>query len=112
MARGGHGLPKVSLGPTLLCSAGGPPLKQPYGRFRVGPPAGLVACGRLLPFWTPHAVSLFWLNKYEIRQNGFYFLQFERIRGILLNFDAIISVWQGVAMDDLKFHPGPPSPTL
>jgi hypothetical protein len=46
MARGGHGLPKVSLGlpcATLLHPAGGPPLKWPYGRFMVGLPAG-VAC--------------------------------------------------------------------
>jgi hypothetical protein len=36
--------------PTLLCPAGGTPLKQPYGRFRGGPLAGRAACGRLLPF--------------------------------------------------------------
>jgi hypothetical protein len=23
-----------------------------------------------------------------------------------------VGVWQGVAMDSLKFHPGPPCPTL
>jgi hypothetical protein len=61
MARGGDGFPKVSPGPailTLLRLVGGPPLKRPHGRFRGGPPAGQVACGRLLPFWTPHAVRL------------------------------------------------------
>jgi hypothetical protein len=29
--------------PTLLCPAGGPPLKWPYGRFRDGPPTGQAA---------------------------------------------------------------------
>jgi hypothetical protein len=61
MERGGHGLPKVSPGPaisTLLRPVGGPPLKQPYGRFRGGPPAGRAACGCLPPLWTPHAVHL------------------------------------------------------
>jgi hypothetical protein len=43
---------------TLLHSAGGPPLKQPYGHFRGGLPVGWVAYGRLLPLWTPHAVRL------------------------------------------------------
>jgi hypothetical protein len=40
MARGGHGLPKVSPGPampTLLRPADGPPLKWPYGCFSGGP---------------------------------------------------------------------------
>jgi hypothetical protein len=40
MARGGHGLPTVSLGPpypTLLHPAGGPPLKRPYGLFMGDP---------------------------------------------------------------------------
>jgi hypothetical protein len=46
--------------PTLLRPAGGPPLKQPYGRVRGGPPTGGSACGYLLPLWnwTPHAVLL------------------------------------------------------
>jgi hypothetical protein len=42
----------------LLRPAGGPPLKQPYGCFWGGPPAGQVACSRLLPLWPPHAVRL------------------------------------------------------
>jgi hypothetical protein len=44
--------------PTLLRPAGGPPLNRSYSRFKVGLPAGRVVCGRLLPPWTPHAVSL------------------------------------------------------
>jgi hypothetical protein len=44
--------------PTLLRPAGGPPLKRPYDHFRGGLPAGRVACGHLLPLWTPHAVRL------------------------------------------------------
>jgi hypothetical protein len=38
MARGGHGLPKVSPGPAM-----------PYPSM---------PCGRLLPLWSPHAVRL------------------------------------------------------
>jgi hypothetical protein len=43
MARGGHGLPKVSTGPcsTHVCPMGGTPLKRPYGCFKGGPPAGV-----------------------------------------------------------------------
>jgi hypothetical protein len=40
--------------PTLLRLTGGLPRKWPYGRFRGGPPTGQVACGRLLPLWTPN----------------------------------------------------------
>jgi hypothetical protein len=43
---------------TLLCPVGGLPLRRPYGRFRGGPPAGWVACGRLLPLQSRHAVRL------------------------------------------------------
>jgi hypothetical protein len=49
---------RCPLCPTLLRPAGGPPPKWPYIRFRGGPPARQAACGRLLPFWTPHAVRL------------------------------------------------------
>jgi hypothetical protein len=42
----------------LLCPAGELPLKQPYGRFRSDLAAGRVACGRLVPLWTPHAIRL------------------------------------------------------
>ena len=44
--------------PTLLRPAGVSPLKRPYDRFRGGPPTGQVACGCLLPLWTPNAVRL------------------------------------------------------
>jgi hypothetical protein len=40
--------------PILLRPVGGPPLKQPYSRFRDGLPALRAAWGRLLPLWTPH----------------------------------------------------------
>jgi hypothetical protein len=43
MARGGHGLPKVSLGPVMpypSTPCRGAPLKQPYGCFRGGCPQG------------------------------------------------------------------------
>jgi hypothetical protein len=42
--------------PPVLRPAGGPFLKRPYGQFRDGLPVGRVACGRLIPFWTPRAV--------------------------------------------------------
>jgi hypothetical protein len=45
MTRGGHELPKVSPGPTMpnpFTSMSGPPLKQPYGRFRDDLLAGVV----------------------------------------------------------------------
>jgi hypothetical protein len=45
-ARGDHGLHKVSLGSAMPNSC---------GRFRS---ARRAACGRLVPFWTPHAVLL------------------------------------------------------
>jgi hypothetical protein len=47
MARGGHGLPKVSLGPDRPDPS--TPFKWATGR---------ATCSRLLPFWTPHIVRL------------------------------------------------------
>jgi hypothetical protein len=44
--------------PNPLNPAGRPPLKRPYSCFRGGPSARRVACSRLLPPWTPHAVHL------------------------------------------------------
>jgi hypothetical protein len=38
---------------TLLNSAVGPPLKQPFGHRRGVSPTGWAACGCLLPLWTP-----------------------------------------------------------
>jgi hypothetical protein len=52
MGRGGPGQPCQ----TLLCPEGGPPLKQPNGCSWGGLPVGLAACGRILPFWIPHAI--------------------------------------------------------
>jgi hypothetical protein len=62
MAMGGHGLPKVSLGPAMLDSSTPcrwSPLKQPYGCFKDAwwPPAGQAACGRLLSPWTPYTLT-------------------------------------------------------
>jgi hypothetical protein len=62
MARGGHGLPKVSPrsampNPSKPCGhAGRPPMKRSYSCLRGGPPSGRGACGCLLPLWKPHAV--------------------------------------------------------
>jgi hypothetical protein len=47
----------------------GPSLKRPYGCFRGGTPAGWVACGRLLPPLTPHAIRL-WLKEAENEFNA------------------------------------------
>jgi hypothetical protein len=59
MARDGHGLPGVSLGPAMRNPSmpwGRPPLAlQP---FQGSPPAVWAACDHLLPFWTAHAVLL------------------------------------------------------
>jgi hypothetical protein len=52
--------------PTLLRLAGGPPHKWSYGRFRGALPHAGRACGRLLPFWTPHAVRLCFSPNEEI----------------------------------------------
>jgi hypothetical protein len=71
--------------PTLLPPTGRPLMKQPYGLFRGGPPAGWAGCGRLLPFWTPHAVRLrratifdffrrFSLFRFSYRKRFFCFL--------------------------------------
>jgi hypothetical protein len=53
--------------PTLLRPAAGPVLKQPYSRYRGGPPARRVACSHFLRLLTPHAVRLWLLNKSAIR---------------------------------------------
>jgi hypothetical protein len=42
--------------PTLLCPAGGPPMKQLYSNFWSGPPAGRTPCSCLLPPWVPHVI--------------------------------------------------------
>jgi hypothetical protein len=54
IARGGHGLPKISLVlPCLLRPAGGPPQKQPNGRFRGGPLTGWAAVAIFYPIAHP-----------------------------------------------------------
>jgi hypothetical protein len=72
MIRGGHGLPKLSLCPTLLHTAGGPPLKHPYGHFCGGPPGGRAVFSHLQPLWTPHDVHLWeearWCNRIPRRK--------------------------------------------
>jgi hypothetical protein len=63
MARGGHGLPKVILGPAMpdpSTPCGGPPLGWAEKAYRVS--SRLVPCGHLLPLWTPHAVRLCMIN--------------------------------------------------
>lgn len=46
---------------TLLFTAGGPPLKRPYSRFRGDPPARQVACSYPLPLWTPCTFMIFFV---------------------------------------------------
>jgi hypothetical protein len=63
MARGGHGLLKVSYGPAmpnLLCPAGGPPLKQPYSLLIGGLLTGRATCDRLIPFGHPTPYAYGW----------------------------------------------------
>jgi hypothetical protein len=63
MAKGGYGLPNVSPGPRPTGPAmpysstpyGRATPETAYGRFRGDPLTGRAACGRLQPFWTPHA---------------------------------------------------------
>jgi hypothetical protein len=48
--------------------AGGSPLIRPCGNFRGGLPAGQVACGHLLPPWTPPALRFCTLQVLEQRE--------------------------------------------
>jgi hypothetical protein len=61
IAKVGHGLPKVSPRPPMpypFKPCGRANLKTAFSwPFQDGPHAGQVACGRLLPFWTPHAYA-------------------------------------------------------
>jgi hypothetical protein len=62
IARGGHGLPKVSPGlpcVTLLRPAGRPPLKQPYGYFRGDRPIGQASAAVFNPLDTPRHTPMF-----------------------------------------------------
>jgi hypothetical protein len=61
MARGAHGLSKVSPGPAMpypFTPCGREPLKRPHGNLRSRPPVGWAASGRLLILLTPHGVRL------------------------------------------------------
>jgi hypothetical protein len=49
----GVAMDSLKFRPTLLCPAGGPPLKRPYGCLSGGLPAEWVACGHLYPFGYP-----------------------------------------------------------
>jgi hypothetical protein len=61
MARGGYGLPKAWLGPTMpyfSTPCGWPPLNRPYSHFWGSPPAMWAAYGLLLPLTEPDATRL------------------------------------------------------
>jgi hypothetical protein len=63
MARGGHAIPNVWLGPAmpyLSTSCGRPPLERPYGHFRDGRPQREQPAAILYPLGhpTPYASSL------------------------------------------------------
>jgi len=69
IARGIHGLLKVSLGlampnPSMPCGRA-TPKNGPYGCFGGGLPAGLVACVCLLPPWIPNAVRAWFYVDYR-----------------------------------------------
>jgi hypothetical protein len=64
---------------TILPPAGGPPLKQPYGRFWNDPPTERAASGRYIPPWTPRAIRLNAMNlktKYSLWVQAFLFCFF------------------------------------
>jgi hypothetical protein len=87
MARGSRGLPKVLPGPTvpypsMPCGWATP--KRCYGHFRGGLPADWVACGRLLPFWTPHAVRL-----WKLVCPGAYFMGRRLIHGSQISYGIL-----------------------
>jgi hypothetical protein len=103
--------------PSIPCKQ--PSLKQPDGPFRDGRPQGLAVCSHLLHPWTPHAVrhcptrfGQLWLCLHlSDFLDGRIDLRRRRRRQNLFFF-GFMGVRQGVAMDFLKFHPGPPCPTL
>jgi hypothetical protein len=71
MARGGHGISKVSPGaamfyPAMPCGKASPETNH----FRGGPPRGLAACNRLLTLWTPHAVHLSTVTQRQCIDDG------------------------------------------
>jgi hypothetical protein len=89
--------------PTLLRPAGGLSLKRPYDRFRDGPPAERSAYGRLLPFWTPHAVRLCVKASHPHRASMASFRSFRS-----LDFNLDFSVFSGgtIVGFKLKFRMG------
>jgi hypothetical protein len=61
MVRSGHGLLRVSLGPTMpypYTPCRRPPLKRLHDRFKSGHPQGERPAAILLPLWIPHDVHL------------------------------------------------------
>jgi hypothetical protein len=63
MARGGHGLPKILLGPAmpyLNMSVRQPPLKQRYSRFRGGRPQGGWPVAVFYPLGHPRPYASGW----------------------------------------------------
>jgi hypothetical protein len=78
--------------PTLPCPAGGPPLKRPHSRFRGCPPTGRAACGRLLPFRTPHALRLWMTAEFmawiQLMTDG----QAERIMGTFSIRSSVMNI--------------------
>jgi hypothetical protein len=62
MGRGGHGLPKVSLGLAMPYSSTSCGLATPKTALRCDPIAGRSTCSRLLHLWPHHAVRLWCFN--------------------------------------------------
>jgi hypothetical protein len=54
---------------TLLCSAGGPPLKQPSGRFKGGPPQGKQPAAVFNPLESPTPYASAPQDSVESRKN-------------------------------------------
>jgi hypothetical protein len=97
MAGDGHGLLKVSHGPTIpypSMPCGRPPLKRPHGRFRSSRPKGEQPAAVLLPLWIPH----------DVRLRGARKGKGEKIKRKRKGGEERMGVWRGVAMDYFKYR--------
>jgi hypothetical protein len=97
MAGDGHGLLKVSLGPTMpypSTPCGRPPLKRPHGCFRGGHLQGKRPWAVFLPLWIPH----------DVRLRGGREGKGEKRERKRKGGGEGMGVWQEVAMDSLKYR--------
>jgi hypothetical protein len=121
MARGGHGLPKVSSWPAMPYSSTPCGLVTPetvvswVSRLQGGlrPVAVFYPFGHPTPYTYEGKEELLFCW-HELSRFVVWRLC-KHLFGIIVDFLVNIGVWQGVAMNSQKFHPGPPMapcPTL